>query len=278
MLSFPDSLRIPMLSAVLGAVGAVPVVAQDSRTPDVSFVPTPHEVVAEMLQVAKVRQDDVLYDLGSGDGRIVISAAKNYGTRGTGIDIDPARIRESRLNARKAGVTDKVQFRRADLFETDLRDASVVTLYLLSSLNVRLRPKLYRELRPGSRVVSHVFDMGEWKPDSSFTVGSSAVYYWVVPANAGGEWTLTAPGGKEYTLRLQQQFQSVKGTAERDDREVPLEQVRVVGDRVILAIADPDGAMRLEGRIEGDRMIDSNGGERSRWSARRTGPAPSIGG
>jgi hypothetical protein len=120
--------------------------------------------------------------------------------------------------------------------------------------------------------------MGDWKPDSSFTVGSSAVYYWVVPANAGGEWTLTVPGGKEYTLRLQQQFQSVKGTAERDGREVPVEQFRVVGDRVILAIADPDGGVRLEGRIEGDRMIDSNGGERSRWSARRTGPAPSIGG
>jgi hypothetical protein len=140
-------------------------------------------------------------------------------------------------------------------FETDFSDATVVTLYLLSSLNVRLRPKLYRELRPGSRVVSHVFDMGDWKPDSSFTVGYSAVYYWVVPANAGGEWTLTVPGGKEYTLRLQQQFQSVKGTAERDGREVPVEQFRVVGDRVILAIADRDGGVRLEGRIaqESDR-------------------------
>jgi hypothetical protein len=231
-----------------------------------------------MLQVAKVRSKDVLYDLGSGDGRIVIAAAKKYGTRGTGIDIDPARIEESQRNARKAGVAGKVQFRQADLFETDLRDASVVTLYLLPTLNVRLRPKLYRELQPGSRVVSHAFDMGDWKPDSTFMVNTSAVFYWMVPANAGGEWILTAPGGKgkQYNLSLRQKFQNLEGTAERDGTSMPLSQARIKGNKVTLVIDDPEGSVRLVGRIEGDTMIGS-GGAKSRWNARRTGAAPQLG-
>jgi hypothetical protein len=233
-------------------------------------------VVAAMLKVAKVRSNDVLYDLGSGDGRIVIAAAKKYGTRGTGIDLDPARIEESQAAARKAGVTGKVQFRQADLFETDLRDASVVTLYLLPSLNVKLRPKLYRELQPGSRVVSHAFDMGDWKPDSTFTVGTSAVFYWMVPANAGGEWKLTAPGGKEYSLSLRQTFQNLEGTAERNGTSMPVSLGQVTGDKVILEIADPERPLRLIGRIEGDTMV-GKGGSKSRWSARRTGATPPLG-
>jgi precorrin-6B methylase 2 len=256
---------------------AAPVVGQESRSPDVHFVPTPHEVVAAMLKVAQVRKNDVLYDLGSGDGRIVITAAKRYGTRGTGIDLDPARIEESRLGARKAGVTDKVEFRQADLFETDLRKATVVTLYLLPTLNVRLRPKLYQELRPGARVVSHAFDMGNWKPDSTFMAATSAVFYWVVPANAGGDWLLTAPGGKEYTVRLRQKFQQLEGTAERDGTSMPLSQARIKGDQVTLEISDPEGALRLVGRLEGDTMSGSTRSARSKWSARRIGAAPPLG-
>jgi hypothetical protein len=229
-----------------------------------------------MLKVAKVGSKDVLYDLGSGDGRIVITAAKKYGTRGTGIDIDSIRIAESLLGARKAGVTDKVEFRQADLFETDLRDASVVTLYLLPTLNVRLRPKLYKELKPGSRVVSHAFDMGNWKPDSTFTVNTNAVFYWIVPANGGGEWVVTAPGEKQYTLSLQQKFQNLEGTAERNGTSMPLRLARIRGDKVTLEIADPEGTVRLVGRIEGDTM-SGTGGRKSRWSARRTGAAPPLG-
>jgi precorrin-6B methylase 2 len=262
------------LSVVLAAALAPPAAGQE-RSPDVHFVPTPHEVVAAMLQVARVGSKDVLYDLGSGDGRIVITAARKYGTRGTGIDLDPARIEESRVAARKAGVTDKVQFRQADLFQTDLRDASVVTLYLLPTLNVRLRPKLYQELKPGSRVVSHAFDMGDWKPDSTFMASTSAVFFWVVPANAGGDWSLTAPGGKEYRLKLSQKFQNLEGTAELNGRSVPLSQARIRGDKVALEIADPEGPVRLEGRVEGDTMLGSRG--RSRWSARRNGAAPPLG-
>lgn len=155
------------------------------REPDVPYVPTPNEVVVRMLELAKVQKDDVLYDLGSGDGRIVITAAQKYGTRGTGIDINPERIREANANAQKAGVTDKVQFRQQDLFKTDLSDATVVTLYLLPDINVKLRPQLFRQLKPGTRIVSHDFDMGEWKPERVVQVQGPnrqhTLYYWVVP-------------------------------------------------------------------------------------------------
>jgi ubiquinone/menaquinone biosynthesis C-methylase UbiE len=148
---------------------------------DVPFVPTPEKVVDRMLEVAKVGPNDVVYDLGSGDGRIVIAAAKKHGARGVGIDIDPERVKEARANARSAGVSDRVEFREADLFKTDLSEATVVTLYLLSSVNLQLRPKLLSELKPGTRIVSHAFDMGDWKPLKTEKVGSSTVYYWVVP-------------------------------------------------------------------------------------------------
>jgi SAM-dependent methyltransferase len=179
--------RIPGILALLCLVSFAHAQApapQQVRTPDVIYVPTPPEVVAEMLKVANVTKNDVVYDLGSGDGRIVITAAKERGARGVGIDIDPERIREANENARAAGVTDKVKFLQQDLFETDFREATVVTLYLLPSLNVKLRPKLFKDLRPGTRIVSHSFDMGDWKPDQTIDVDGRTVYYWVIPANA----------------------------------------------------------------------------------------------
>lgn len=152
------------------------------REPDVVYVPTPQEVVDEMLELAKVTKDDVIYDLGSGDGRIPITAAQKYGARGIGIDINPERIREAKENLQKAGVSDLVEFRQQDLFETDISEATVVTLYLLPSLNVKLRPKLFEQLKPGTRIVSHDFDMGEWKPERVVqTEEGSTIYYWVIP-------------------------------------------------------------------------------------------------
>jgi ubiquinone/menaquinone biosynthesis C-methylase UbiE len=136
-----------------------------------------------MLRLANVQANDVVYDLGSGDGRIVITAAQKVGARGIGIDISPERIREANENAKQAGVTDRVEFRQQDLFETNFSDATVVTLYLLPKLNVKLRPKLLRELKPGTRIVSHAFDMGDWKPDQVVEVDGKTVYYWVVPEN-----------------------------------------------------------------------------------------------
>ncbi|MEG4030934.1 MULTISPECIES: class I SAM-dependent methyltransferase [unclassified Microcoleus] len=152
-----------------------------TRQPDVVYVPTPVPVVNEMLRLANVQSNDVVYDLGSGDGRIVIAAAQKVGARGIGIDISPERIREANENAKKAGVTDRVQFRQEDLFQTDFSEATVVTLYLLPELNVKLRPKLLSELKPGTRIVSHEFDMGDWKPEQVVKVGERTIYYWVVP-------------------------------------------------------------------------------------------------
>src|SRR5262245_2195866 len=153
--------------------------------PEVPYVPTPTEVVEEMLKVANVGKNDVVYDLGCGDGRIVITAAQKYGARGIGIDINPERIRESNENAKKAGVSDRVKFVQQDLFETNFSEATVVTLYLLPAVNLRLRPKLLADLKPGTRIVSHAFDMGDWAPDKIIKVQGNqterTVYYWVVP-------------------------------------------------------------------------------------------------
>jgi precorrin-6B methylase 2 len=157
---------------------------KEGRTPDVIYVPTPPEVVTAMLKTAGVTGKDLVYDLGCGDGRIVIEAAKSYGARGVGIDIDPERIKEATANAAKAGVADRVKFLQADLFETDLRPATVVTLYLLESLNLKLQPKLVKELKPGTRVVSHAFSMGPWTPDQELTVDGRRVYLWKIPPKA----------------------------------------------------------------------------------------------
>ena len=153
-----------------------------AQQPDVIYVPTPYEVVDDMLRIANVKKGDVLYDLGSGDGRIAIAAAKKYGVRAVGIDIDPDRIREATENARKAGVTELVQFRQEDLFKADFREATVVTLYLLPDLNVKLRPRLWRELKPGSRVVSNSFPMGDWMPDQTAQIENYTIYFWTIRA------------------------------------------------------------------------------------------------
>lgn len=152
---------------------------------DVPYVPTPEAVVDKMLEIAGVKAGDVVYDLGCGDGRIVIAAAKK-GARGVGVDIDPERIEESKANAQAAGVGNRTRFIVQDLFETDLREATVVTLYLLTNVNLKLKPKLLAELKPGTRIVSHAFDMGDWKPEKKVEVGTSTVYYWVVPERAAG--------------------------------------------------------------------------------------------
>lgn len=159
--------------------------APRTRTPDVIFVPTPNDVVNKMLEMAAVTAKDVVYDLGCGDGRIVITAAQRYGARGVGIDIDPERIREATENVGRAKVADKVKFIQGDLFEANISEATVVTLYLLTELNLRLRPKLMKDLRPGTRVVSHAFAMGDWTPERTEFVNGSSVYLWRIPQRKG---------------------------------------------------------------------------------------------
>jgi tRNA A58 N-methylase Trm61 len=158
-----------------------PTTTPQERPGDVPYLPTAQLIVDAMLELAQVKKDDVLYDLGSGDGRIPITAAQKFGTRGVGVDIDPERIQESNTNAQKAGVSDRVSFRQQDLFKTDLREATVVTLYLLPDVNLKLRPKLLKELKPGTRIVSHSFDMGDWKPMRTMQVGGTTIYLWIVP-------------------------------------------------------------------------------------------------
>ena len=163
------------------AFGPGAAATRPKRRPDVIYVTTPEAVVTAMLKAANVTKQDLVYDLGCGDGRIVVTAAKNYGARGIGIDIDPQRVKEARENVKRNGVGDRVEIRQQDLFESEFRDASVVTLYLLPSLNLKLRPKLWKELKVGTRVVSHAFDMGEdWKPEQQMYVDGQRVYLWTI--------------------------------------------------------------------------------------------------
>jgi SAM-dependent methyltransferase len=181
-------LRGTVLLALVALIAAShPVARVSAQTaptvkPDVIYVPTPQPVVDAMLELASVKASDVVYDLGSGDGRIVITAAKTFGARGVGIEIDPALVAKATENAQAAGVADRVRFITQNIFDTDVTEATVVTLYLLQSLNERLRPKLVRELKPGSRVVSHVFNMGpEWPPEKMLMVGPNPLFLWTIP-------------------------------------------------------------------------------------------------
>jgi SAM-dependent methyltransferase len=264
--------------------------------PEVPYVPTPEEVVVEMLKMAEVTPSDIVYDLGCGDGRIVITAAKVFGARGVGVDIDPNLIRQSNEKARKAGVTDRVRFIEQDLFETDIREATVVALYLLPELNLQLRPKLLRDLRPGSRIVAHEFDMGDWKPDNMAKVPKVKLYYhprvpyekdtyfyyWVIPANAEGvwRWTLSTPyGARDYSLRLVQKFQEIRGTVQIEGEEAPIAAARLVGGQLSFALREDTDkervVMSFNGRIHGDDIagsIEVRGGPFAgnyTWTAKR---------
>ena len=172
------------------------------RAPDVVYVPTPVEVVDAMLKVAKAGKGDVLYDLGSGDGRIPITAVQKYDvTRAVGIDINPERIREAEANLQKAGVANRVRFLNEDLFEAQISDATVVTLYLLPSLNLKLLPKLLNDLKPGTRVVSHAFDMGTWKPQQSLNVDGRNVYFWTIPAKGTPDYNAAMAAAGNHASR-----------------------------------------------------------------------------
>jgi precorrin-6B methylase 2 len=205
--AWPGALRLLAVGvlALAAATALRPAQAQESATlpppdaaaplkKDVPYVPTPDEVVDTMLKAAAVRKGDVVYDLGCGDGRIAIAAAKR-GARAVGIDIDPERIEESRKNARRAGVANRTEFRVEDLFRAEIGEATVVTLYLLPTVNRRLMPKLLAELKPGTRVVSHAFDMGDWRPERTIEVDGTRVYLWTVPARTAGAAGTTGAGG-----------------------------------------------------------------------------------
>lgn len=260
-----------VLPALLCAVLAVPGLAHAQDESSVPYVPTPQTVVDRMLAMARVTGRDYLIDLGSGDGRIVVTAAKKFGTRGFGVDLNPERIREATENARKNGVTDKVAFYQRNLFNTDLSEATVITMYLLPRVNMALRPQLL-ELKPGTRLVSHDFDMADWKPDQQAQVsaadkffgsgGESDIYLWVVPARVAGVWrTRLSIAGKahDYEISLQQKFQEVRGTVRVNGRAVPISNAKLSGAELSFgfSVDIAGGAVKHElgGRVDGNRII-----------------------
>jgi precorrin-6B methylase 2 len=247
---------------------------------DVPYAPTPSAVVAKMLAMADVGSEDIVYDLGSGDGRIVIAAVRDFhAQRGVGIDIDPQRIEEANQNAQEAGVTDRVTFREGDIFEEDFSEATVVTLYLLSSVNLRLRPRLLEELSPGTRLVSQTFDMGDWKPDQHEVVNvygwKSNVYFWRIPANVTGTWQVQLDGDngqQDYTLELEQQFQTIAGTLREGSRQVALADGQVAGETVTFTLTPPgQEAWRFTGTVKENTITGTlkRGDAEHPWQAER---------
>ena len=278
---------IPVTLALLAPAA----VAQDGRG-DVVYVPTPQKVVDEMLRMAKIGPNDFLIDLGSGDGRIVVTAAKKYGARGFGVDLDTYLLKLANASAKREGVTDRARFVEQNLFETDLSQATVISSYLLPEMNLKLRPKILA-LKPGTRVVAHDYAMGEWDPDDDMTLivpeksvgdpGKSYIFLWIVPARIAGRWeSQLATGGKPLPLdfSLEQNFQLVHGTARVGDHQVKLPQFRLAGERLAFKLEVPGAAKpvvhqfrgTVKGEtIEGNVTVGEGAGQRTvAWSAKRT--------
>ena len=222
---------------------------------DVIWVPTPDELVEKMLQTAKVKPTDLVYDLGSGDGKIPIMAAKKFGARAVGIEYNPDMARLGQRNAQQAGVADKVKIIRGDIFVEDFSQATVVTLYLLPQLNLRLRPTILR-MKPGTRVVSHSFDMDDWEPDERISAGGANGYYWVVPAQMQGDRVLKGlmddPAAR---LKLTQRYQKVEGTVLVKGSSLPIANGRIDGERLSFEYRQGQSVKRVVARLAGDTLM-----------------------
>ena len=227
-----------------------------AQQPEVVYEPTPHETVARMLSLARVGAGDFVIDLGSGDGRIPIAAGR-HGARALGIELDEALLEKARAGARAAGVADRVSFRREDLFKTPLDEATVITLYLLPEMNARLRPRLLA-MRPGTRVVAHRFDIGDWKPDQTEHDGGY-VYLWIVPANVAGRWELQH-GGDRIALDLTQRYQEVSGSAVVGGATLPLSDASLRGNEIAFTLALRGQPTRFRGAVAGNAMQGAGGG------------------
>ncbi len=250
-------------------------------SPDVPYVATPYEIADEMVRLADVKSDDVVYDLGCGDGRLVIASVRKAGCRGVGIDIDPERIKESRQNAIIAGVQDRVRFVEQNFFDSDVREATVMLIYLFPDVNIKLRAKFLKEMKPGSRLVSHAFDMGDWKPDNTASIRTQRVYYWVIPANVTGTWTWNTPGSRQaaYALEMEQKYQAIRGTIAREGNKTNLSDATLTGDRIAFKVTGNVRGRKItrefNGTIKGDSItgtITSADGPRvrnDRWKATR---------
>jgi hypothetical protein len=257
-----------------------PQVGQEGK--DVIWVPTPQALVDRMLQIAGVTAKDYVVDLGSGDGRTVITAAKKLGARALGIEYNPDMVELSKRNAAKEGVTGRASFMKADIFETDFSDATVITMYLLPQLNLKLRPKI-SSMKPGTRVVSHAFSMDDWQPDQIETVEGRTAYLWIVPAKVEGTWRWDFPSGgpRSYELLLRQHFQMVEGLVRADNKTGQVRNLKLRGDRITFSVMEfagvetviqRDFAGRVSGNtIEGTMKLPNGTGE-MKWTATRAAP------
>jgi SAM-dependent methyltransferase len=271
---------VPVVTAVLlAAAGAAcaqkqdfkPYVGQQGK--DVVWVPTPDEVVDRMLTMAQTKPDDYVIDLGAGDGKIAIAAAKKFGARSMGVEYNPDMVAYAQKNAQAAGVTGRAQIVHGDIFATDFTQATVLTMYLLPSLNMKLRPQILA-LRPGTRVVTHAFNMEDWEPDESSDVDGRRVYFWVVPASVAGRWALEATSNgatEKVSLNFEQKYQRIEGVAYLGTVLAGLRDARLSGFRIGFAYVDGRGVRRdFSGRVTGAAMEGSfriDNGQEGRWSA-----------
>lgn len=276
LLALPTLARGQTSTAPANADGFKPRVGQEGK--DVIWVPTPDTLVERMLQMAMVGPNDFVVDLGSGDGKIAIAAARDFKARALGVEFNPQMVALSRQGAAQAGVADRVRFEEGDIFKVDFTQASVVTMYLLPALNLKLRPQLLA-MRPGTRIVSHQFMMGSWEPDDSSTVEDRPGYLWIVPAPVGGTWALRtrSPAGEsESRIALSQAFQKVSGRARIGELNAGIRSVLLAGDRLSFELMDLRGILRrYDGRVSGDRIDGSTlatTGEIGSFTANRIGP------
>ena len=280
---------IAKVTAVVLMLVACAASAQDFG--DTPYVQTPQNVVERMLQVAHVGPADYVIDLGSGDGRLVITAAQKYGARGFGVDLDRRLVELANKRAVGAGVADRAVFYERDLYETDMSDASVVTIYLLPEVNLMVRPQLLATLKPGTRIVTHDYDMGEWRPDEQLVMDApdkpvgrdkkSKVFYWVVPANVAGKWRWEmAVGGKPavFNLSIGQNFQDITGNVTIDGAAWPISDARLQGEAISFTLTNPRDKTRYDfsGHVAGQsitgaaRVSSTNAQRQLEWDARRT--------
>jgi len=229
-----------------------PAIGQDGK--DVIWIPTEPNMVERMLRMAQVTPRDIVVDLGSGDGRVSIAAAREFGARARGLEFNPDMVALSRREAQQAGVADRVKFEEADIFQSDFSEASVVTMFLLPALTLRLRP-VFLKMKPGTRIVSNQFDLGDWAPDETADLGGRLAYLWVVPAQVAGTWKLEVPATRDFELTLQQGFQRVAGWVKVANGRSSLRDPILSGNRLRFALVDDKGLLfEFDGRVDGRKI------------------------
>ena len=274
--------RRTLATLLVTAFASAPLGAQAQNTPyqpqvgqqgkDVIWVPTPDDIVERMLTMAQTKPTDFVVDLGAGDGKIAIMAARKFGAKSLGIEYNPDMAKHAQGNAEKAGVADKARIQQGDIFATDFKAATVVTMYLLPALNLKLRPTIL-SMRPGTRVVSHSFNMDDWQPDETSSLDGRRAYLWIVPANVQGGWKLSVAGGDSYDITIDQRYQKIEGQVQVGVVQGGLRDAMLTGNAISFNFVDTAGVRRsFTGRVNGAAMegtLRNDAGQEARWTATR---------